>query len=265
MQQTIDYMDHFYNKDKATSFDKGHQQDQKPISDAYIQKDKDAGAWRIVQCGSNEVAVEEIVFTITGAINSLDLPLVTRETRTQKEKARFLSQTIHLTGLGSTGFEDSVKAIKVMQQMGECPARCPEGILARLMQQKLMHTDDNIVSYFKGEIDERGKKRYTIAKPQIFWAGDIVEAQCSMVFLKSNNSVVKLKVVLRAVALVNCDHSMQASSDRKNATDQPGPTMVRMKRKIGFSNDMDKDEYEGVKRMNEGRDDVDDDDNGMAS
>ncbi|KAK0216370.1 hypothetical protein IW262DRAFT_1464909 [Armillaria fumosa] len=311
-------MDRFYNKDNARRSidalianrirkDEYHlarlMKDNKAISDAYIKKDEDTGTWRIIRHG-NEGAVEEIVFTITGAINTLDLPPITRETRNQKEKARFLSQTIRLTGLGSEGFEDTVQAIKMVQQMGEQEFKegeledwkpsvmqgCmvvelsnryfrprtasneeesvpfstdvdPEGILGRLMQHKLMHTDNNIVSYFKGEIDDRGKKRCTVAKPQIFWVGDIVEAQCSMVFLKSNNSAVRLKAILRAIALVNCDHLMQASNNRKNATDQLGPTAVRMKRKIGFANDTDEDEYEGAKRMNEGRDDED----GMSS
>ncbi|KAK0500119.1 hypothetical protein EDD18DRAFT_1102303 [Armillaria luteobubalina] len=324
-------MDCFYNKDNARcSIDalitnrickdkyhlmrlvKGPGQDKNAISNAYIKKDDDVGTWRIVRHGNNKGAVEEIVFTITGAINMLDLPPITRETRNQKEKARFLSQTIRLTGLGSKGFEDAVNAIKVVQQMGEQEFKegeledwkpsvvqgytivelsnryfrphtasneeesvpfstdvDPEGILGRLMQHKLMHMDNNIVSYFKGEIDNRGKKRYTMAKPQIFRVGDIVEAQCSMVFLRSNNSAVRLKPVLRAIVLVNCDHSMkstyierfikkqQASNNRKNATDQLGPTSVRMKRKIGFANDTDEDEYEGAKRTNEGRNDED--------
>ncbi|KAK0492680.1 hypothetical protein EDD18DRAFT_1108686 [Armillaria luteobubalina] len=328
-------MDRFYNKDNARrSIDalitnrirkdeyhlvrlvKGPGQDKNAISDTYIKKDDDAGTWRIVRHGNNEGAVEEIVFMIMGVINTLDLPPITRETRNQKEKARFLSQTIHLTGLGSEGFEDVVNVIKVVQQMGEREFKegevedwkpsvvqgytvvellnqyfrprtasneeesVPfsmdvdlEGILGRLMQHKLMHMDNNTVSYFKGEIDDRGKKRYTMAKPQIFRVGDIVEAQCSMVFLRSNNSVVRLKPVLRTIALVNCDHSMkstyierfikkqQASNNRKNATDQPGPALVRMKRKISFANDMDEDEYEGSKRINEGRNDKD----GMSS
>ncbi|KAK0491753.1 hypothetical protein EDD18DRAFT_1358540 [Armillaria luteobubalina] len=208
-------MDRFYNKDNARCSinalitnrirkDEYHltRLDKNAISNMYIKKDDDAGTWRIVRHGNNKGAVEEIVFTITGAINMLDLPPVTRETRNQKEKARFLSQTICLTGLGSEGFEDTVNAIKVMQQMGEWEFKegeledwkpsvvqgytvvellnqyfrphtasnkeesvpfstdvDPEGILGRLMQHKLMHMDDNIVSYFKGEIDDRGKKR----------------------------------------------------------------------------------------------------------
>ncbi|KAK0506574.1 hypothetical protein EDD18DRAFT_1097840 [Armillaria luteobubalina] len=312
-------MDCFYNKDNARRSidvlitnrirkDEYHLarlvKDKKAISNAYIKKDDDAGTWRIVRHGSNEGTVKEIMFTMTRAINTLDLPPITRETRNQKEKVRFLSQSIRLTGLGSKGFEDAVKAIKIVQQMGEqefkegeledwkpavmqgctvielsnryfrpCNASNkeesvpfsmdldPEGILGKLMQHKLMHMDNNIVSYFKGEIDKRGKKRYTTAKPQIFQVGDIVEAQCSMVFLKGNNSTVRLKVVLRAIVLVNCNHSMQASNNRRNVTDQPGPAAVRMKRKIGFTNNMDKDEYEGTKRIHKGRDNED----GMSS
>ncbi|KAK0493411.1 hypothetical protein EDD18DRAFT_1356862 [Armillaria luteobubalina] len=216
-------MDRFYNKENARASIDGlisnrmckdpyHLaslvKDQKAISNMYIKKDKDTGAWRIIRHGRTEGAVEEIVFTITGAINMLDLPPVTRETRSQKEKVRFLNQSIPLTGLGSGGFEDAVKAIRVVQQMGECKFKegeledwkpmlvqgftivellnryfrprtpsnkeesvlfstdvDPEGVLSRLMHHKLMHMDDNIICYFKAKIDEKGKKKYTIAKP----------------------------------------------------------------------------------------------------
>ncbi|KAK0499314.1 hypothetical protein EDD18DRAFT_1102686 [Armillaria luteobubalina] len=286
-------MDRFYNKENARASIDGlisnrmykdpyHLgslvKDQKAISNMYIKKDEDTGAWRIVRSGRTEGALEEIVFTITDAINMLDLPPLTRETR---------------------GFKDAVKAIRMIQQMGEHEFKegeledwkpmlmqgftvielsnryfrpCtlsneeesvpfstdvdPEGVLSRLMHCKLMHMDNNIICYFKAKIDEKGKKKYTIAKPQIFHVGDIVEAQCSVVFLKGNSGAVQLKLASGAGKTLILE-VQQASSDRKSVTDQPGKVVVRMKRKIGFRDNTEDDKYEGLKRMNEGGDNKD--------
>ncbi|KAK0207425.1 hypothetical protein IW262DRAFT_1302765 [Armillaria fumosa] len=57
--------------------------------------------------------------------------------------------------------------------------------------------------------------RDMIAKPQIFQMGDAAEAQYCMVFLKGSNGAVRLEAVLRAVALINCNHSMGTKSMNK--------------------------------------------------
>ncbi|KAK0434677.1 uncharacterized protein EV420DRAFT_1282447, partial [Desarmillaria tabescens] len=88
----------------------------------------------------------------------------------------------------------------------------PMGILAKIAQQKWVHTEDNEVGYFRGLIDEAGKKRYVMVKPQMLRIGDIVEAQCSMVFMKTNDGVAKTKLILRAIALANSDHSSVSTS-----------------------------------------------------
>lgn len=53
-----------------------------------------------------------------------------------------------------------------------------------------------------------GEHRYVKAKPQIFRIRDIMEAQCSIVFIKGKGASVRMKLVLRAIALVNYKHSM---------------------------------------------------------
>lgn len=51
------------------------------ISAASIKQDNDAGVWHIIRHNINKGAVEEMVFTLTGAIFAMDLPPVTKETR----------------------------------------------------------------------------------------------------------------------------------------------------------------------------------------
>ncbi|KAK0443715.1 uncharacterized protein EV420DRAFT_1649184 [Desarmillaria tabescens] len=115
----------------------------------------------------------------------------------------------------------------------------PMGILAKIAQQKWVHTEDNEVGYFRGLIDEAGKKRYMMVKPQMLRIGDIVEAQCSMVFMKTNNGVTKTKLILRAIALANSDHSSKANAERRNTANTPSQSVVKMKRKIGFEDEED--------------------------
>ncbi|PBK89398.1 hypothetical protein ARMGADRAFT_936229, partial [Armillaria gallica] len=50
--------------------------------------------------------------------------------------------------------------------------------------------------------------RYIPAKLRVFRLGDIVEVQCSVVFVKSKGGNVKMKLILRALALVNCKYAM---------------------------------------------------------
>ncbi|KAK0452174.1 uncharacterized protein EV420DRAFT_1273877, partial [Desarmillaria tabescens] len=112
----------------------------------------------------------------------------------------------------------------------------PAGILAKMAQRKWIHTEDNEVRYYRGVMDERGKKRqarYVSAKPQIFRVGDIVDTQCLVMLLRTNEGTARMKMILRALALVNSDNSM-ATAERRNVTSMQPETIVRMKRKIGF-------------------------------
>ncbi|KAK0209652.1 hypothetical protein IW262DRAFT_1302107 [Armillaria fumosa] len=160
----------------------------------YIKKDDDTGMWRIVRCVSNEEAVEEIVFMVTGAINTLDLLLVTTDdirSRAADGPARGELEDWKLSNMqGFMVIELSNRYFR------PCMALNEEESVPFSMDIDLE------VSYLKGEIDKKDKKK-------------------------------------------------------KNATNQPGPAVVRMKRKIGFGDDIDDDKYKGSKRMNEGRNDED--------
>ncbi|PBK65102.1 hypothetical protein ARMSODRAFT_978521 [Armillaria solidipes] len=240
------------------------------IRSATIQRDEDAGVWRIVCQNADDGTLEEMVFTITGALM-------------QKEKTRFLSQSVQLVGLGSNMFDNVVAAIKEIQVMGEREFRegemeewkptmakefvtvdltndeegipisqdvNPAGILAKMAQHRWIHTEDNVVRYYRGTLDDEGKKRYVPAKPQMFRVGDIVEVQCSLVFMKTNEGAVRMKLILRALALVNSNHSSKANADRRNAVNTQSPSILRMKRKIGFEEEEDDEGYVGAKKVN---------------
>ncbi|KAK0207536.1 hypothetical protein IW262DRAFT_1281958, partial [Armillaria fumosa] len=188
----------------------------------------------------------------------------------------FLSQYVHISRMGSVEFENTIIALRGLQQLGErefqegkveewtqltmqgqdtikfsnqyftpCSQSIeedsvpfsmdvdPNGMLQRLASMQWIHAEDNKVRYYRG-IVHGGKKRYIIAKPQTFRVGDIVEVQTSMVFVKDKRGQVKMKTILRAIAMVNCDITMVSKSFEQQM----------MKRKIGFEEDKDEEEME---------------------
>ncbi|KAK0433368.1 hypothetical protein EV421DRAFT_1741671 [Armillaria borealis] len=283
-------MDAFYDKSGANILvearaakDPNHlsriEQDSTGMEGIQIDLDEDAQCWRLVQKGAGD-KTEEMIFT-TGAIGAMDLPPVLKETPSMKDKVRFMSQVVTLTGLGSTRFKGSVEALKEIGRKGErefrqgydaielsnqyfrlrgkdyrgedltlSPDVDPNGILRRVAGDNMVHTEDNEVSYFRGMI-ENGKKRYVKVKPQMFRIGDIVEAQCSVVFVKCKGAGIRMKVILRALVLVNCEYSMDTDRARRKSI-TIGASMTnsqKMKRKIGFEYSDDEEIAEG-KRHN---------------
>ncbi|KAK0235042.1 hypothetical protein EDD85DRAFT_791937 [Armillaria nabsnona] len=99
----------------------------------------------------------------------------------------------------------------------------------------MIHTEENDVKYYRGMF-KGSKKRYVGAKPQIFRVGDIVEVQCSIVFMRSKGSSIKMKLILRGVAMVNCDGAMNTDCKRRKGTrsEMGAASGRRMKRKVGF-------------------------------
>ncbi|SJL13219.1 uncharacterized protein ARMOST_16658 [Armillaria ostoyae] len=252
------------------------EQDSTGMEGIQIDLDGDVQCWRLMMQKGAGDETEEMIFTATGAIGAMDLPPVLKETPSMKDKVRFMSQAVTLTGLGSTQFEGSVEALKEIGRKGErefrqgynaiellnryfhprgkdyredltlSPDVDPNGILRRVAGDNMVHTEDNEVSYFRGMIENR-KKRYVKAKPQMFRIGDIVEAQCSVVFMKCKGAGIRMKVILRALALVNCEYSMDADRARRKSI-TIGASMTnsqKMKRKIGFEYSDDEEIAEG--------------------
>ncbi|PBK91293.1 hypothetical protein ARMGADRAFT_1107200 [Armillaria gallica] len=100
---------------------------------------------------------------------------------------------------------------------------------------RMFHMLYNIVKYYWGMLDSR-KKRYIPMKPQSFRLGDIAEAQCSVVFMKSKGGSIKMKLILRVLALVNCEHVMNVDRERKRDTEHEGygHGMQKVKQKVRF-------------------------------
>ncbi|KAK0227838.1 hypothetical protein IW262DRAFT_1264450 [Armillaria fumosa] len=128
----------------------------------------------------------------------------------------------------------------------------PNGILCRLVGDRLEHTEDNEVKYFRGIAGEKKRPRYLETKPQAFHVRDIVEAQCSIIFIACRGGNTKRELILRALALVNCDHTMVSShspikiqiltltqnTDKERKKGDEGREFIsaskRMKRKVRF-------------------------------
>ncbi|SJL16900.1 uncharacterized protein ARMOST_20430 [Armillaria ostoyae] len=259
------------------------EQDSTGMERIQIDLDEDVQCWRLVMQKGTGDETEEMIFTATGAIGAMDLPPVLKETPSMKDKVQFMSQAVTLMGLGSTRFKGSVEALREIGRKGErefrqgydaielsnqyfCPRGKdyrgedltlspdvdPNGILRRVAGDNMVHTEDNEVSYFRGMI-ENGKKRYVKAKPQMFRIGDIVEAQCSVVFVKCKGAGIRMKVILQALALVYCEYSMLSDADRARCKSITiGASMTnsqKMKRKIGFKY-LDDEEITEGKRHN---------------
>ncbi|KAK0493394.1 hypothetical protein EDD18DRAFT_1356832 [Armillaria luteobubalina] len=293
-------MDQFYDKgeamrtvdsltDERVAKDKQHlagiHKDKKALQSMHIVYKENAQVWRLAK------GEQEMVFTITGAIVTMDLPPIIKETLGMRDKLKFLSQSIMLTGCGSDRFKQVVVNLKEMWDRGErefrqgqlmewAPAQVqgfnvielsnryfqrrtsastqgdgicisrdmdPNGILRRLAGDRLEHMEDNEVKYFRGIAGE--KKRYLETKPQAFRIGDIVEVQCSIVFVVCRGSDMKMKLILQALALVNCDHTMNTDKERKKGDEGRGfiGASKRMKRKVGFEY-LDSEEEMGEER-----------------
>ncbi|PBK62520.1 hypothetical protein ARMSODRAFT_1089102 [Armillaria solidipes] len=114
-------MDRFYDKEEAAQAIKllikeRCGKDAKHLS--RIPKDPDVLDGVSVEKDDAE-NIWKLVFTATGVIIAQDLPPVARESRISKDEIRFLSQYVRISGMGSIAFEDTIIALKGIQQLGE--------------------------------------------------------------------------------------------------------------------------------------------------
>ncbi|SJL08157.1 uncharacterized protein ARMOST_11520 [Armillaria ostoyae] len=113
----------------------------------------------------------------------------------------------------------------------------PVGILQRLARNDLIHTEENEVQYFKSSVDEDGKRRYQWAQPQLFRVGDIVEVQCSVIIVKGKGTKHRMKLVLRAIALLDCEIALEAKRKLSKVRTTEENKTRRLKRKVGYLED----------------------------
>ncbi|PBK87599.1 hypothetical protein ARMGADRAFT_1034528 [Armillaria gallica] len=162
--------------------------------------DDDAKCWRLVRQQEAHDEMEEMIFTVTGAIGSIDLPPILKET------------LIH--------FEGMVKALKEIGQ--KCKREFWQGKLQEWMPSKVQGyvTIQLSNQYFQprgqdyrgvdlslsANMDSKGILRCMAGenmvhtednevKPQMFRIGDLMEAQCLVVFVNYKGGI-RMKVIL---------------------------------------------------------------------
>ncbi|PBK91035.1 hypothetical protein ARMGADRAFT_1082268 [Armillaria gallica] len=227
------------------------------LDGVYIKLDDGEQTWHLAKRDKETGESEEMVFTATSTLAHMDLLPITRETMGMKEKLRFLSQSIMITGFGRQSFDHTIKAIKEIQCTGKrefhqgqlqewLPSKFqghdaiemsnqyfraqskseqeigtpigqdmdPRGVLAQLAGSNLIHMEENNVNYYRGLIEGSKKRqvgsihingleanslddaRYVRVKPQMFRVGDIVEAQCSVIFMRCKGNGANMKLIL---------------------------------------------------------------------
>ncbi|KAF7970331.1 hypothetical protein HWV62_24356 [Athelia sp. TMB] len=86
----------------------------------------------------------------------------------------------------------------------------PHGALLGLAKGDFVHMDDNVVRYLKCMLAASGNISYANAQAASFKPGDIVEAQVSLVVLPSRNGQQTLKMILRAMTMLDDSFSKAA-------------------------------------------------------
>ncbi|KAF7967715.1 hypothetical protein HWV62_33305 [Athelia sp. TMB] len=79
----------------------------------------------------------------------------------------------------------------------------PVGSLIDMAGEEYVHTEDNVVRYLKCLVSPDGQVSYTPLMASAFKPGDIVEAQISLVVLPSRNGMQDLKLILRAMTMLD--------------------------------------------------------------
>ncbi|KAK0432720.1 hypothetical protein EV421DRAFT_1910700 [Armillaria borealis] len=78
---------------------------------------------------------------------------------------------------------------------------------------------------------------YQWAQPQLFRVGDIVEVQCSVIIVKGKGTKHRMKLVLQAIALLDCEIALEAKRKLSKVRMTEENKTRRLKRKVGYSED----------------------------
>ncbi|KAK0478655.1 hypothetical protein EDD18DRAFT_1114086 [Armillaria luteobubalina] len=207
-----------------------------------LQKDNNDFIWQLVKKIDQET--EELVFACTGVICEVDLPPVIRTPRSFDETIATL-QEIRLMG------EREFKNGMLDKWTPSTKDINPLGILQRSGKMDITHTEDNKVQYFKANIDSKGRRRFQRARPQMFRIGDIIEVQWSVIMFKVKGARHRMKLVLQAIAMLDCNIMLDAKrmASKLSVPEDTGPK--HLKRKIRF---MEEETVKGIvtKRAKEG-------------
>ncbi|KAF7978588.1 hypothetical protein HWV62_45304 [Athelia sp. TMB] len=86
----------------------------------------------------------------------------------------------------------------------------PHGTLQKMADGQYVHTEDCVVRYFKRDESQDGTISYNKAESGLFKIGDIVEAQCSFIVIPTRSGQRTMKIILRAMTMLNSDFSKAA-------------------------------------------------------
>ncbi|KAF7985429.1 hypothetical protein HWV62_5153 [Athelia sp. TMB] len=92
---------------------------------------------------------------------------------------------------------------ETLQSIPVDPSIDPFGSISNLAGKEYVHTEENVVQFFKYAKDEDGTESYVPNSSSQFKPGDIVEAQCSFVVIPTRNGPNAMKLVLRALTMLD--------------------------------------------------------------
>ncbi|KAJ7723940.1 hypothetical protein DFH07DRAFT_971363 [Mycena maculata] len=115
----------------------------------------------------------------------------------------------------------------------------PNGHLQKFVGNHLIHTEDNIVSYFQRVKNEStGAYEMDVAFPSTFRTGDIVEIEASVIMFKTKQDQYKMHCNLRLLTLLDGTYSKLAEKAKRDsiaaATIIP---KVKLRRKSGYADE----------------------------
>ncbi|KAF7968793.1 hypothetical protein HWV62_29312 [Athelia sp. TMB] len=119
----------------------------------------------------------------------------------------------------------------------------PYGTLQKAANGEYVHTEDCVVRYFRRDENEDGSISYNKAESGSFKPGDIVEAQCSFIVIPTRKGDHTMKIILRALTMLDCEFSKAArlSMWKSIATASPATPSVEIKtslrRTVGYEAD----------------------------
>ncbi|KAF7977068.1 hypothetical protein HWV62_4860 [Athelia sp. TMB] len=131
----------------------------------------------------------------------------------------------------------------------------PHGSLLTLAGGEYVHTEENTVRYFKYLKSPTGVVSYVNAQAASFKAGDIVEAQLSVIALPSRDGRQTMKLILRAMTLLDDAFSKAAriaflkTPVRQEARGAMVPPKGKPRRQVGYDEDTVDEMSKRVKGM----------------
>ncbi|KAF8873465.1 hypothetical protein BD779DRAFT_1679176 [Infundibulicybe gibba] len=236
---------------------------------------KQPQSWHLVKVkeGEDISAAEEEIFTLSGVICDLKLPPVTDKPKIATRQYKFLRQTVAVTGLGSTKFEDATEAghaiFEIFQrefQEGKVEQWVTERsnghscmfISNRYMTPRRDAPDMNHIP-FGADVDPNGhlesmiKEGFLKAGPQSFRVGDLVDVQLSFVIVPLKEQRYKMVTVLHSIALVNGSFSQEARKKRAATSNLLSTvTAPTLKRRVGYVTEQDEKRARGDMDVDDG-------------